>query len=98
VTDSDIEELILRAVRQMNLARKPDAQIVVSPSALLFGADSPLDSIGLVSLLMDVEEGLADRGFDITLSDARAMSQRLSPFRSVPALVSYIREMLAADR
>ena len=82
----------------MNLARKSEAQIVVSPAAPLFGADSPLDSLGLVSLLMDVEEGLADRGFDITLSDARAMSQRLSPFRSVPALVSYIREMLPVDR
>jgi acyl carrier protein len=98
VTDAEIEDLILRAVRNMNLARKPDAQVAVSPAAALFGAESPLDSLGLVSLLMDIEEDLAGRGFDITLSDARAMSQRLSPFRSVPALVGYIRERLAADR
>jgi acyl carrier protein len=98
VTDVEIEELILRAVRNMNLARNANAQVVVSSTAPLFGADSPLDSLGLVSLLMDVEEDLAGRGFEITLSDSRAMSQRLSPFRSVPALVSYIREMIAADR
>jgi acyl carrier protein len=97
MTDGDIEELVLHAIRNMNMARGPQMQVTASPTAALFGPDSPLDSLGLVSLLMDVEEGLADRGHSVTLSDARAMSQRLSPFRSVPSLVAYIRETIPSQ-
>ena len=98
MTNVEIEELVVRAVGNINLARTPEAQISVSPGASLFGGDGPLDSLGLVSLLMDIEEALADRGFDVTLSDARAMSQSQSPFRSVPALVAYIHDSLGAER
>ncbi len=96
MTDSEIEALVLRVIQHINLARKPEAQLTVSATAPLFGPDSPLDSLGLVSLLMDVEEALSDRGYPLTLGDERAMSRSASPFRSVPALVAYIREGLAA--
>lgn len=96
MTDVDIQELVLRAVQNINLARESKGQLDVSPQAALFGPDSPLDSLGLVSLLMDVEEALSERGFDVVLSDARAMSRSVSPFRTVPALVAYIREHLGA--
>jgi acyl carrier protein len=81
-------------MQNVNLARKPEAQLELSPTAPLFGPGSPLDSLGLVSLLIDIEEALGDQGHAITLSDARAMSQTRSPFRSVPALVAYIQESL----
>jgi acyl carrier protein len=81
-------------MQNVNLARKPEAQLELSPTAPLFGPGSPLDSLGLVSLLIDIEEALGDHGHAITLSDARAMSQTRSPFRSVPALVAYIQESL----
>ena len=38
---------------------------------------------------------MQDRGVEITLGDARAMSQTKSPFRSVPALVQYIETVLS---
>ena len=93
---SEIQELVLRAIRNINMARKPEAQLEVSTTARLFGGGSPLDSLGLVSLLIDIEEALQDRGHNVTLSDARAMSQARSPFRSVDALVTYIQESLHA--
>jgi acyl carrier protein len=96
VTASEIEDLVLRAMRNVNMARKPEAQLQVSADAPLFGAGSPLDSLGLVSLLIDIEEALGDHGIAVTLSDARAMSQSRSPFRSVPALVAYIQESVNA--
>jgi hypothetical protein len=34
------------------------------------------------------------RGYSVVLCDERAVSQRRSPFRSVPALVSYIGSIL----
>ena len=92
MTNTEIEDLVLGAVHNINLAKEPSEQLAVSSDAPLFGPDSPLDSLGLVSLLMDIEEALGDRGLVVSLSDARAMSRTASPFRSVSTLVSYIQE------
>lgn len=90
MTSEEISSLVLLAVERVNLARRPEARVEISPSAPLFGGGSPLDSLGLVSLLIDIEEALQDRGIPVMLSDAKAMSQSNSPFRSIPALVEYI--------
>ncbi|HEY3383787.1 MAG TPA: acyl carrier protein [Vicinamibacterales bacterium] len=91
---SDIEAIVLETIRTTNLARDPGQQLEVSPAARIFGRGSALDSMGLVTLLLDVEEALGTAGQDITLTDDRAMSQSRSPFRSVPALVEYIAVLL----
>ena len=96
LTTTEIEALVLGAMSNTNQAQIPAKQLRVAADAPLFGADSPLDSLGLVSLLIDIEEALAERGFEVNLSDARAMSESRSPFRNVPALVGYIRERLDA--
>jgi len=50
-----------------------------------------LDSLGLVRLIMDVEQRLqVERDITVTLVDERAMSQKHSPFRSVQTLVDYV--------
>lgn len=94
MTTTEISDLVLRAIERVNLARETEARLAIGPDVSLFGDGSPLDSLGLVSLLIDIEEALQDRGFQVTLSDARAMSQSKSPFRSVPALVAYIQASL----
>jgi acyl carrier protein len=96
MTTAEIQALVLEAVRNLNLARTPETQLDVSPEAPLFGPGSPLDSLGLVSLLIDVEEALGERGFEVTLSDARAISRSTSPFRSVPAFVGHIQNTLSS--
>jgi acyl carrier protein len=62
---------------------------------VLFGADGLMDSIALVSFILDVEDGLRSRfGVSITLADARAMSQSRSPFRKVSFLVDYAMQLV----
>ena len=90
----DIEQLLLQTLRQTNEAREPDNQLAVAPDAAIFGPDSPLDSLGLVALLMDVEDALLEVGHDVLLSDERAMSSTRSPFRDVPSLVQHIERLL----
>jgi acyl carrier protein len=90
MTITQIEETVLAAIRNANLARTPDAQLTAAPDAPLFGAGSPLDSLGLVALIIDIEEAFAAAGVTVALSDDRAMSQRYSPFRTVASLVDYI--------
>lgn len=90
ITNETILELVLQAMRTMNLARDPASQLAVSREAALFGRESPLDSLGLLTLLLDIEEDLQRAGCRVRLSDDRAMSQTRSPFRSVETLVDYI--------
>lgn len=90
LTDQAILDVILHALRTTNLSRDPASQLVVGPDAAVFGPDSPLDSMGLLTLLLDVEEDLQHAGSAVCLSDDRAMSQVRSPFRSVATMVEYI--------
>ena len=90
LTGGDIQAIVLDAMRTTNLSRETTAQLAVGPDAPIFGPESPLDSLGLVALLLDLEEALADAGFPVVLSDERAMSQKRSPFRTVATLVDYI--------
>ena len=90
VTDAVIQDAVLDAMRLANLARAASAQLVVAGDAPFFGPGSPLDSLGLVALLLDIEEALQARGCDMVLSDERAMSQKRSPFLTVQTLVAYI--------
>lgn len=90
MTRDRIEQVVLEALTTANLARDPNKQLSVAADAPVFAPGSPLDSLGLVALLVDIEDALRDDGVEVELSDARAMSQRQSPFRDVPALVQYI--------
>jgi acyl carrier protein len=59
----------------------------------LLGEGAPIDSLGLVSVIVQVEERLASEfGISVSLVDEKAMSQRNSPFRSVGALATYATE------
>ena len=89
-----IEAIILAAIRRINLARAPEDQLEESGTAQLYGSGSALDSLGLVALLLEVEEGLLEAGIEVSLSDERAMSQSRSPFRTVLSLVDYIQSTL----
>ena len=67
------------------------APATVNADTALFGSGGWLDSMGLVTLVVEVEQVLAERfGMQVTLADDRAMSQRSSPFRTVGTLVAYI--------
>ena len=89
-----IQSIVLECLEVANQSREGTAKLTVSPTAPLFGAPSPLDSLGLVGLLIDIEEAFDREGHAIVLSDERALSQKRSPFRDVPSLVDYIERLL----
>jgi acyl carrier protein len=64
--------------------------VVSTEDTRLLGAGPWIDSLGLVSVIVQVEERLAgDYGISVPLVDWKAMSQENSPFRSVGALATY---------
>lgn len=63
----------------------------------LFGEEGMLDSVGLVSLVVAVEQRLADElGIEVSLADERALSQRASPYRTVGSLAGYAAGLVPA--
>jgi acyl carrier protein len=62
----------------------------------LIGRSAVLDSIGLVTLIVEVEQRLeTDYGLVVVLADDRAMSQTRSPFLSVGTLADYVMQLAA---
>lgn len=64
----------------------------------LFGHDGVLDSMGLVTLIIAVEQAIEDE-FEqsVALADEKALSQANSPYRSVESLAEYTASQLQAD-
>ena len=92
---TQIQQIIFNAIEMVNNLRDDDDQIPISETTELFGTDGRLDSMGLVGLLMDIEESMQDEGQEISLSDDRAMSQKNSPFKNVASLTDYIETLIS---
>ena len=74
---------------------------VAAPSALtedtvLVGKDAVLDSLGVVSLIVEVEQRVeGEHNASVTLANDKAMSARNSPFRTVGVLTDHLVAMVA---
>jgi acyl carrier protein len=61
----------------------------------LFGDKADLDSMGLVTLIADLEYDLQQNlGRTVSLVDEKAMSRLTSPFRRVDFLTDYLVEVV----
>ena len=60
----------------------------------LFGNKSMLDSVGLVSVIVDIESIFLDEDIEISLTSEKAMSRRYSPFRTISTLAEFIKEQI----
>lgn len=82
---------IRNALHHLNEELAESTRFQVDENMVLLGQGSPLDSQGLVSLIMEVELILSERyDFDVNLVDDRAMSMKNSPFRTVQSFADYV--------
>jgi acyl carrier protein len=98
-TKDEVIAVIFDCLRNVNAGiNSPELENPTSETRLI-GSHSPLDSIGLVNLIADLEEALANRfGKDLVLADERAVSRMHSPFRRVDSLADYVIERLREDQ
>ena len=90
-----IISIVFQAIDTINKQNEQDELIEKSESTTLYGSDSKLDSLGLINLIVAVEQNIEDE-FDVTLTlaDERAMCQKNSPFRTIGSLTEYIELLL----
>lgn len=95
----EAHEVVRDAITELNTQRPPDEQIDARLDTPLFGREGVLDSLALVTLLLEVEDRVRHR-FDVsvTIMDQRAMSEERSPFGSVAALAHYVDKRVAEAR
>jgi acyl carrier protein len=64
---------------------------VVDENTVIVGKDAVIDSVGVVSLIVDIEQRLeTDFDVSVTLANDKAMSARSSPFRTVGVLAEHV--------
>ncbi len=90
-----VSQSILKAIGELNEQLPRELQLKKSTKTVIFGRDGKLDSLGLVNLLVAIEQNIEDE-FDvsITIADERAMSQKHSPFKTIGTLANYIDMLL----
>ena len=91
----EIVALILRVAAELRDDGELQYEGEVSADTRLFGREGLLDSIGLVRLIIEVEQALEDElGKPLSLADEKALSLKSSPYRTVGTLAEYARTQL----
>lgn len=94
----ELEAIILDELRKMANELQNTELLSCDSDTALMGANSALDSIALVTLLINIEESIgAKYSKEIVIADEKAMSQKISPFRSVRALAAYLEKVIKAE-
>jgi acyl carrier protein len=63
----------------------------IGEDTVLVGNDAVLDSLGVVQLIVEVEQRVESaHGISVTLANDKAMSARNSPFRTVGVLAAHV--------
>jgi len=95
IMNEKIKQAIFNSIEEINQQLEKEDKLEKSIDTILFGEGGNLDSLGLINLVVAVEQNIEDE-FDvtITLADERAMSQERSPFMNVGSLAEYIEILL----
>jgi acyl carrier protein len=94
-----ITELILDTLNGV-IDTLPDSQkFVPNAETRLFGDGSLIDSLTLVSFIVDLESLFSSEyDAEIVLTDDRAMTREISPFDNVQNLSDYVFELLEEQK
>lgn len=85
----DLVALIIELAQEI-LEAEGEPSTTLAHETRLFGKEGLLDSMGLVSLIVAVEQEIEDRfGTSVALADEKALSQTASPYRTVGTLAEY---------
>ncbi len=94
ISRSNALEIVNASLQEVfaQVGNEPAAPI--TEDTVLVGNDAVLDSLGVVSLIVEVEQRLeSEHSISVVLANDKAMSQRNSPFRTVGVLTDHVLAM-----
>lgn len=88
-------DAVYKAVDELNTMRSPDKQVPKAMETVLSGPSAVLDSLGLVNLVVAIEDKLEDTfGVMVNLADQKAVASEHNPFRTLGTLTDYAGALL----
>ncbi|MFQ6118805.1 MAG: hypothetical protein ACE5KE_02845 [Methanosarcinales archaeon] len=91
VNRKKIIKLVFSAIDEINQLCPAEERIKLSTDEILYDTKGRLDSLGLINLIVCLEEKIEDEyGVTISLADERIMDEKSNPFRTIESLVDYI--------
>lgn len=88
-----VEAAVGQAIDRLNEQLPPDERVGAEPDAKLYGDDAPLDSLGLVNLIVLTEEAVQEHlGRAVALGDQALEDDH--PFVDVRSLVDHLMGLL----
>jgi acyl carrier protein len=95
----ELVNLIVDSLRQLDGQQELKIPANLDNDTTLFGQNGLLDSMALVTLVVAIEQAIEDK-FDIgvSLADAKAMSQKHSPYRTIGSLADYAGRLIQEGR
>jgi acyl carrier protein len=92
---NQILDLVIRSAQRVVAESETSYHDKILFNTPLYGGNGIVDSLGLVQLIADLEEELFQiTGKQIIIADEKAMSLKISPFRSISSLADYIESRL----
>lgn len=94
--ETQLRSLLLESLNDLRAEAGKEPVQGFDPELRLFGPEGELDSLGLVSLIVDIEARVQTQlGISVVLADERAMSNRSSPFRTMETLLELLTQRVA---
>lgn len=91
MTKIEIEQNVIASFKQVITNSGKSYDGTVDMNTPIMGSESPFDSIDLVTFIVTLEQMIEDDwSISITLADDRAMSQTISPFKTIRTISDYI--------
>jgi len=93
---NEVMAIISDAITDLNDELDYDHLRKISSDTAIFDGDDSLDSLSLVSLIVDIEARVEDSfATEVVLASEKAMSMKNSPYRNVASLTDFVLEELA---
>jgi acyl carrier protein len=91
IARTDAYQIILKSLEEVFAQGGMPAPDKLTDDTVLVGNDAVLDSLGVVQLIVEVEQRVEEaHGISVTLANDKAMSQKNSPFRTVGVLAEHV--------
>jgi acyl carrier protein len=91
IARKDAYEIVLASLQEVFAQTGLAPPASVGEDTVLVGNEPVLDSLGVVQLIVEVEQRVEqNHGISVTLANDKAMSARNSPFRTVGVLADHV--------
>ena len=91
ISKQKCEEIIFKCAEELNKQLPEESKIILDESTAIIGKNSPLDSLGIVTLMISIEEHVAYKGIKINIMDVLTEANE-PPFVSIGDMALWLLE------